>query len=247
MESLLYQQKNYIDTENLLYNIINSNEPKNIFMYSVIIIIGIYISINITFNYNIFIGLIFCSLIIYYFYTWDKYNYLSRSSIDKEKFNLLFTKNQILQKYPYIVDFLYYFENFKSNNLQQYENLIIAFENFVKIYEYCILDNTLITKFYSTLNAQKLYIMNIINIFIFTQNRLDYDKIILAQQLQAEKILNKFLNVLVVLNKKKIYYDGYNNNTNIIDTSNILPYNIFYDTNSKYSNLQYNISNLLTY
>lgn len=247
MESLLYQYINSIETDNLLYNIINSNEPKNIFMYLIIIIIGIYISINLTFNYNIFIGLIFCSLIIYYMYTYNKYNVLTREKIDKEKFNSLYSKNQILQKYPNIVDFLYYFENFKYNNLQQYEKLVNAFENFTRIYEYCILDNKLIFKLYSSLVSQKLNILYIINSFTFTAQQIDYEKIIIAQKTEAEKLINKFLNVLIVLYKKKIYYDGYNNNSNIINTSNVLPYNILYDSDYKYRDVNYNIANLTIY
>ena len=118
MESFLFKKINENEeTNNILYNIINSKEPKNIFLYGIIITLGVFISINILFNYNILVGLLFSSFVIYYIYTYNKYNILTREKIDNEKFNLLYSKNQILQKYPDIVDFLYYIENFKSNNI----------------------------------------------------------------------------------------------------------------------------------
>lgn len=248
MESFLFQKINTnIETDNLLYNIINSREPKNIFLYGVIITMGIFISINIFFNYNILIGLLFCSLIIYYIYTYNKYNVLTREKIDNEKFNLLYSKNKILEKYPDIVDFLYYIENFKANNLQQYENLIRGFENFIRMYEYCIIDNDLIFKFYSTLVAQKINILTNINSFIFTEKEVEYENILIKQKIEAEKLLDKFLNYLVILNKKKIYYDGYSTSKNTIPSSNILPFNILFETDYKYGNSDYNIANLTQY
>jgi Ca2+/Na+ antiporter len=248
MESFLFQKKidTNIETDNLLYNIINSREPKDIFLYGVIIIIGIFISINLFFNYNILVGLLFCSLIIYYLYTYNKYNVLNREKIDNEKFNLLYSKNQILKKYPDIVDFLYYIENFKSNNIQQYENLVILFEDFVKFYEYCIINNDLIFKFYKTLFIQKLNILSNINSFNFTLKENQYQNILLKHKIEAEKLLDKFLNFLVILYKKKIYYEGYSSTKNKIIESNVLPYNIFYESDYKYRNIEYNIANLIT-
>lgn len=245
MESFLFQKINAnVETDNLLYNIINSEEPKIIFLYGVIITIGIFISVNIFFNYNILVGLLLCSLIIYYIYTYNKYNVMTRKKIDNEKFNLLYSKNQILEKYPDIVDFLYYFENFKSKNVQQYEKLINSFENFVRIYEYCIIDNNLIFKFYTTLVAQKINILETINSFIFTLPEAEYQNILIKHKIEAEKLIDKFLNFLVILYKKKIYYDGYSCSKNNIRTSNILPFNILFETDYKYGKTQYNIANL---
>ena len=247
MESLIFNKSEPIETNNLLYNIINFNEPKNIFLYGVIIIIGIFISTKISYNYNILIGLIFCSLIIYYQYTYFKYNILTREKIDKEKFDQLYSKNLILSKYTDIVDFLFYFENLKYNNIQHYEKLVQIFENFIRIYEYCLIDNTLIFKFYSSLVSQKIFLLSIINSFIFTCQEEEFENIIIKQKIEAEILLNKYLNLLAILYKKKIYYDGYTNSSNNILLSNVLPYNIVYETDYKYGNLQYNVANLTSY
>lgn len=246
MESFLFETiKKNVSTDNPIYNILNSNDPISLFWYGIIIILGIFISIHFIFIPNILIGLIFCCIIIYYLNTYKKYNILTREKLDDEKFNLLYSQNRILQKYPEIVDFLYYIENFKENNIQQYNELVSSFENFIKIYEYCIIDNNLIFKFYSTLLGQKIYILSVINTFIFTQQEGGYEKILIKQKIQAEKLLDKYLNNLVILKKKKIYYDGYNNNSNIIGNYNVLPYNLNYS--SDYSNklVPYNISNLI--
>jgi hypothetical protein len=247
MESLVFNKTQISETNNLLYNIINFNEPQNIFLYGVIIVIGIFISTNLSYNYNILIGLIFCSLIIYYQYTYFKYNVLTRDKIDKEKFNQLFSKNQILSKYANINDFLFYFENFKSYNIQEYEKIVAAFENFIKMYEYCLIDNTLIFKFFTTLTGIKISILSIINNFIFTVQEVDYENIINLQKIQAEKLLNNYLNNLAILYKKKIYYDGYNNSSNNINLTNILPYNMVNESDYKYGNLQYNMGNLISF
>ncbi|MEI7480627.1 MAG: hypothetical protein WCJ59_03290, partial [bacterium] len=63
----------------------------------------------------------------------------------------------------------------------QFQELTNAFENFVKIYEYCLIDNALIFKFYSTLVSQKIYIMTIINSFIFSKREIGYENIIIRQ------------------------------------------------------------------
>jgi hypothetical protein len=235
----------YIETENVLYNIINSQDPQQIFLYGIIIVIITFISTKIIYNSNILIGLIFCSLIIYYLYVYRKNNILSDTEIFKDKFNMLYTKNQILIKYPKIIDFLFYMENFKYINISEFNNLISFFENFCKLYEYCLINYNLIFQNYQTLVNQKINILNQINNFIFITYKVEYENILIKQKIAAEEILNNLLNNLVILYKKKIYYDGYNNNINDIDYSNILPHTILNDVNYREHYDQYNISNLL--
>jgi len=231
------------ETDNIIYNIINSQEPKQIFMYGLIIVIITFISTKIIFNTNILIGLVFCSLIIYYFYTNRKYNILTDEQKFKDKYNSINTNNNILNKYPKIVDFLFYMENFKYKDINNYNNIINSFENFCKIYEYCIIDYNLIFTNYQKLVDQKDIILNEINNFIFIDK--NYDNILIKQANSAEKIINDLLNNLIILFKKKIYYEGYDNSILNIDYSNVLPYNILYKTNyNKYSD-EYNISNLI--
>jgi len=235
------------ETDNLLYNVINSQDPQQIFMYGMIIIIVTFISTKIIYNSNVLIGLIFCSLIIYYLYTYRKYNIITDKEKFNEKFNNLYTSNNILVKYPKIVDFLFYLENFKYSNIASYNDIINSFENFCIIYEYCIINNNTIFTNYQKLVDLKITILNQINNFNFIYRDIEYENILLKQKISAEKIINELLNNLVILYKKKIYYDGYNNNTINIDYSNILAYNILDEPNYNKHTEQYNISNLIVY
>lgn len=232
------------ETENVLYNVINSEDPKQLFLYGLVIVIIIFISTKISYSSNVLIGLIFCSLIIYYLYTYRKYNILT----DKQKFDLkynnLYTNDNILIKYPKIVDYLFYLENFKYKSIDNYNNIIISFQNFCKIYEYCLIDNNLIFTNYQKLIDIKNTILEQINNFIFIYENSIYENILIKQNISAEKIINELLNNLVILFKKKIYYDGYNNGTINIDYSNILPYNILYSNNYRKQFDEYNIGNL---
>jgi hypothetical protein len=234
------------ETNNLIYNVINSQDPKQIFLYAFIIVIITFISTKIIYNINILIGLIFCSLIIYYLYTFRKQNILTDEQKFEEKFNSICTNDNILNKYPKIVDFLFYMENFKYKSIENYNEIINSFQNFCKIYEYCLIDYNLIFKNYKKLLDLKDQILSQINNFIFIYENVEYEIILIKQQNSAEKIINELLNNLVILFKKKIYYDGYTNNTKIIDYSNIMPYNIFYqDNNNRDKNYEYNVSNLI--
>lgn len=221
------------ETENILYNVINSEDPKQFFLYGLIIVVIVFISTKISYSSNILIGLVFCSLIIYYLYTYRKYNVLT----DQEKFNLkynnLYTNDNILIKYPKIVDFLFYLENFKYKSIDNYNNIINSFEKFCQTYEYCLIDYNLIFTKYQKLIDLKNTILEQINNFIFIYENNIYQNVLIKQKISAEKIIDELLNNIVILFKKKIYYDGYNNSTINIDYSNILPYNIVY---SKFNN-----------
>lgn len=239
--------KPYKETDNVLYNVINSQDPQQIFLYASIIVIAIFISTKISYNTNILIGLVFCSLIILYLYTYRKYNILTDEEKFTSKFNSIDPTKNILIKYPKIIDFLFYFENFKHKNINGYNEIIRLFEEFCKIYEYCLIDYSFISSNYQKLIDYKIKILSSINSFIFIYSNANYDDILLKQKISAEKILNELLNNLVIFNKKKLYYDGYNNGTINIDYSNILPYNILNEPNYKPKTDIYNIGNLIFY
>lgn len=233
------------NTDNLLYNIINSQDPQQLFLYSFIIIIIIFISTKIIYNTNILIGLIFASLIIYYLYTYRKYNMIT----DKEKFNIkfnnLYTNENILIKYPKIIDFLFYMENYKYKDINNYNNIINSFKYFCKIYEYCLIDYNLICKNYQKLMDSKNKILEQIDNFVFIYKNNIYENTLIKQKIAAEKIINELLNNLVVLYKKNIYYNGYNNGTLNIDHSNVLAYNMLYSSDYEKQFDEYNMGNLL--
>lgn len=248
MESLFEQTlKPDTETNNLLYNAINTEDPKQLFLYISIIIVITFISTKIIYNTNILIGLVFCALIIYYLYTYRKYNILTNNEKFSEKFNSLYTENNIINKYPRIVDFLFYLQNFKFKNIESFNTIINSFEKFCQIYEFCLIDFKLIFTNYQKLVDWKITILNQINNLNFIYKNVDYEDILFMQKISAEKIIDELLNNLVILSKKQIYYNGYYNTTKKIDYSNVLPYNILNEPNYNKHTDQYNPSNLLVF
>jgi len=232
---------NINSTPNILYNIINYEEPRIIFNYFILIIIFIFIFSNINFNISIFIGLIFCSIVIYYFYTDRTTNYTYNAEKKKEKFNSLFTTNDTLEKYPEIVDSLFYIEDLKKYNIPEFNLLQSLSEQFFNLYEACKIDYSLINVYYKTMVDLKILILNKINtLAINTFNNKITDKLLLVKK-NLELKLNKYLNELTIIQEKNLYYNGYNNNTILIDKSNVLPSN-FLDpiTFNKFSNINNN-------
>lgn len=237
--------KSNIETDNLIYNIINIDEPQYLFLYFIISIGFIFVSTKLIYNINILIGLIFASIIIYYLYTDKKYNKRTDNQLKKEKFEIIATKNQILSKYPEIVDFLFYFDNYKKFSVLKYQNLVSNFESFCQIYEYCLIDNTIIFTNFNILKDIKITISNIINSFIFNSYQIEYENILIKHRISAQELLDKMLNKLVLLYKKYKYYNGYKTDSNLISYDNIFPYNIAFDNNYREHYEPFNMANLL--
>ena len=159
--------ENFKETDNIIYNIINFQEPQTIFFYGILLIIFIFISAKIDFNYSILIGLIFYSIFIYYLYTNKKENYIDNFEKLTTKYELLNTDNNILKKYPNIIDFLYYMSELKSTSPSIYFQIQVSFANFILLYEACLQDINLINANYSTLGIIKNKILYTINSFTF--------------------------------------------------------------------------------
>jgi hypothetical protein len=237
--------ENFKETDNIIYNIINYQEPQTIYFYGILLIIFIFISAKIDFNYSILIGLIFYSIFIYYLYTNKKENYIDNFEKLNTKYELLNTDNNILKKYPNIIDFLYYMSEFKSTSPSIYFKIQTLFANFILLYEACLQDINLINENYSTLEIIKNKILYTINSFTFNLlSNVGTVKLYNMRKI-VEDMLNDFMNELLVLQKKNIYYNSYNTKTKIINTDNVIPSNYF-DTHNQYvrNTKQYDTLNL---
>lgn len=233
------------ETDNIIYNIINYQEPQTIFFYGILLIIFIFISAKIDFNYSILIGLIFYSIFIYYLYTNKKENYIDNFEKLNTKYELLNTNNNILKKYPNIIDFLYYMTEYKNISPSIYFKIQELFANFILLYEACLQDINLINANYSTLGIIKNKILYTINSFTFNILSNVATVKLYDMRKNIESILNNFMNELLILQKKDIYYNSYNIKTQIINTTNIMPSNYF-DTHNQYvrNSKQYDTLNL---
>lgn len=239
--------KTNLSTNNIIYNILNNDDPKFLFLYFSIIIFFIYLSSKITFNTNILIGLIFSSLIIFYLYTYKNNNLLTQTEIKKDEFNIISTKNQILNKYPKIVSFLYFLKTYQTYSISNYEKIKKLFEKFCYIYEACLLSSNNYSNYYNILIETKLKIFNSINNFNFTTDNQIFEYNLIEQKKNAQNIINDLVNKLYLLYKKNIYYNGFNINKKVIERNNIYPYNIDRELNYRPDCDKYDISNLIFY
>lgn len=236
---------NFNETDNVIYNIINYQEPQTLFLYGVLLVIFIFISAKIDFNYSILIGLMFYSILIYYLYTNKKVNYIDNFDKLNTKYENLNTSNNILKKYPNIIDFLYYMSEFKSVSPSIYFNIRTLFENFILLYESCLQDINLINDNFLSLTIIKNEILYKINSFTF--NLLSNAETVKLYDMRktVENILNNFMKELLLIQKKDIYYNGYNTKTKIINIDDILPANYFdIDNNYVRNTKQYDACNL---
>jgi hypothetical protein len=237
--------ENFKETNNVLYNIINYQEPQTIFFYGFLLVIVIYASSKIEFNHSILIGLIFYSIFIYYLYTNKKVKNIDEFEKLNTKYNVINTSNNILKKYPNIIDFLYYMGEFKFCSTKIYLEIQDFFEQFIILYEACLQDISLINANYLTLMTLKNKILSYINFFTF--NLLTNAETVKLYELRTtcQKMLNEFMKELLTLQQKDIYYNGHNIKTKPIDTSGVLPSN-FLDAYNQYvrNTKQYDVLNL---
>ena len=221
-----------------LYNIINFEEPQQIFIYFVILVIFLFIFSNIDFSISLFIGLIFFSILLYYLYTHRNKNFIDFEKKLDTKFETFketnFTKNN-LKNYPDIIDFIFYLSTFKNFNPNVFQDIINLFNRFIDLYDSVIIDKSLASTLFKNMTSIKVQIINNIESFLFTTNNKAYTKQITKSRIIGEKLLNKYLDKILLINKKYNYYNGYNINTNIITNNNILEYNF---SNTNYDNIR---------
>ena len=241
------------ETENesnfFLYNIINFEEPKQIFIYFIILVIFIFIFSNIDFNLSIFIGLIFFTILLYYLYTARNKNFIDLEKKLDTKFetfkdtNISETINKNLRNYPDIVDFIFYLSTFKNYNPNVFQDIINLFNRFIDLYDSVIIDKSLASTLFKNMTSIKVQIINNIESFLFTTNNKVLTIQITKFKIRGEKLLNKYLDKILLINQKYNYYNGYNINTKIITNNNILEYNF---SNTNYDNIRGKVMDIYT-
>ncbi len=70
-----------------------------------------------------------------------------------------------------------------------------------------------------------------LNAFTFNVYSMNESNNVIKTKNNTKKIINDMLDEIVLLYKKRIYYNGYNNTSALINTSNILPHNILENIN----------------
>ncbi len=218
-------------SEFFLYNIIKFEEPNVIFIYAMLLFVFIYLSIKINFTISLLIALIIYTVIIYYFYIYRGQNYLYETEKNRIKFENINTNNNQLAKYPKIVDLLYFFEDIKVHNIETYNQIVDLFTQFTIMYDSCKTDYTLIEHLYRNMVYIRTKILYNLNAFTFNVYSMNESNNVIKTKNNTKKIINDMLDEIVLLYKKRIYYNGYNNTSALINTSNILPHNILENIN----------------
>jgi hypothetical protein len=224
-----------------LYNIVNFEEPKQIFIYFVILVIFIFIFTKIDFSISLFIGLIFFTILLFYLHTDRNKNFIDfEKKLDTkfktfEETNISETSNKNLKNYPDIVDFIFYLSTLKNYNPNIFQDIISLFNRFIELYDSVNIDKSLASTLFKNMTNIKVKIINNIESFLFTTNNAVFTKQINKFKIRGENLLNKYLDKILLINKKYNYYNGYNINTNILTNNNILEYNF---SNTNYDNIR---------
>ena len=226
-------------TDNILYNIINFEEPQQIFIYFIYLIIFLFVFTNIDFSITLFIGIIFFSILIYYFYTNRNKNYIDSEQKLNAKYETFKTDNNIsIKEYPDIVDFIFYLSTFKKYNINTFNDIVNLLENFVFLYNSINIDKTLANSLFKSMKIIKFYIIDKIETFNFTTTNNILTEQTTKNRKRVEELLDGYLDKVLLIYKKNLYYNGYNNQTIIIDSGNVIEYNLL-ETNHEIGKVNY--------
>lgn len=213
---------------NLVYNIITNSRPDVLFNYFVIIIVVIFFSNQVNVGTSVIIGILVATIIIHFLYTYRENFYVSKLKERDEKFRLINTKKSVLRNYIKFVNIIFYISDIKNLNIRSFNILVSQIESFCNTFESCMTDFKLIPNLHSELNQLKINIMVTTNSLIYSNNNFKYKNKLRRVRNKLEEILNEYLEIIVKNNEKNIYYNGYNNGTKLIQSTNIIPANSFY-------------------
>lgn len=203
-------------TDNKIYDIINNENNKTLFLYGLLLFFVIFIFKNKQFSSGLLIGLIIYIIIVNYSYTYNTENILNDKKKEEIKIESINTEYNEIKMYPEFVDFLFYLKPYESYNESLYLKITQLLNQFLILYENCIIKNELINDYYITLLNLKIQILNRIeNLSLMGAENLEEIK----DNLQI--ILNKKLEELQLIHDKYIYYNGYDINTRNINSKQL--------------------------
>jgi hypothetical protein len=185
-------------------------------------------------KYNItiatIVGIMFAYYILVILANSNKNNNDKKKNMLENKKKYIRPRDEIIEKYDDIVEFLFSIQNLYIYNPPVYQELVETIKNFLTIYEETI--NIPKTAHKNHTNAEiKLYhAVNllqsiIINTDINLINNENIDSSINASSRVLYNILKKYLDEIELIVKKDIKYNGYNINTLVLNPNKIKPYN----------------------
>lgn len=201
---------------------------KNAFNYFVIFVVIVYYisNLNITgkFIFGVCVG-IGCVLLLF---ENDKKENINADIIKKKKIELIrpLPKHQKEE----ILDYLFSIQDFYQYNPIAYENMVEGIDLFFDRYYETKKDNSLASVNCEIMNNQKRDIVNSLHsiIYNFPVNNEYTEKLEIATS-KIGKILEKYLDEILELNNKFIYYEGIKNTSKFTTKSKVKPINLYND------------------
>jgi hypothetical protein len=129
---------------------------------------------------EIIIGFIIGCVIVYYYLN-------NRNNMNEQYNNLLIQPDEIVLKYPDIMDFIYSLEEYYDYNMDSFKDLILEINTFFLLYSKIYEDCSLI---YDNLLGSKLKLINILSTYIYS---VPDEKPLISKIKQFENMLDNYL------------------------------------------------------
>lgn len=217
----------YIEDKKIEYGI----DAKEIIIYGFIsIIVFSYIS-----KHNITITTVVAIMFGYYILVLlansNKNNNDKKKTMLENKKKYIRPREEIIEKYDDIVEFLFTIQDLYIYNPPVYQELIETIKNFLTIYEETISIPATAHKSYTNAEIKFYHALNLLESIIINtdSNNIDYQNIDSSINISSKvlySILKKYLDEIELIVKKDIKFNGYNNKTLLLNSSKIKPYNL---------------------
>lgn len=173
-------------------------------------------------------GFVIALFIIIYISQKDMTREQSEKQINNEKTQMIKPKINFLAKEKNVVNFLFSIQDLYKYNPQAYEELVFNLEDFYEISQNAELLNGDIGMYYDLLTDKKRNALNSLqSIYVMSEENINIGKKISNSLNVLEDLLNKDLDRIVNIYNQHLFKNGYNVNTKVIDTTNIVAKNTF--------------------
>lgn len=199
---------------------------KIFFVYITVFVVILLYFQNISFTSNTVIGVIVGICIIVIMILYNSKNTTSEKNLHGTKSSYIHPPSKIISNNTDFTDFIFSIQDFYEYNPQTYENMIDNLNEFLNMYNYVLLDNTLAGEYYTMMNEQKNRFLNNLHAIITTipSQKILIEKLNTALDI-AQELFNQYLHQIININSDVIKTIGFTNKTKII-TPSIIPRDI---------------------
>lgn len=212
---------------------LEETDNQTLFIYVVVIVISIFIFKRFDIELNAVFGFMIGVILIYYIFHRRFDEIKDNKETQKQKIETIRPKPKVFQKYTDITDFIFAIQDMYPYNVQSYEDLIDSLDAFFTLYEETVLFPEEAGRNHQmahTMQEQALF--NLHGLIFELPDKKEYVEKLNNSIVELERILEKYLEEIRIMNKKHIIENGYNNRTKLIltgpDASNFHNKNYIY-------------------